>query len=223
MTQVKIEKSILQANEDIARELRSKFKDENITVINLISSPGAGKTTILEKTLPELSSKYKVAVIEGDVLTSRDAERIAKLQVPVVQIETKGACYLDAKMIKKALEELDLEGLDLLIIENVGNLVCPATFDLAEDAKVVILSVAEGSDKPAKYPTIFTRAKACLLNKIDLLPYSNFSLEDYYRDVKQINPKLQTFEVSAFTGEGLETFVEWLEGLVANGGQENRN
>lgn len=221
MTQIKVETNVLKANDEIARELKEKFVANNVKVINLISSPGAGKTTILEHTLPRLVGKYNVGVIEGDVLTTRDADRIAQLQVPVVQIETKGACHLDAKMIAKVVDQLDLAKLDLIIIENVGNLVCPATFELAEDAKVVILSIAEGSDKPAKYPTIFTRAGACVLNKMDLLPYSNFSLEGFYEDIRKINPGIKVFEVSAVTEQGLDSWVEWLEGMMGNGGSQD--
>lgn len=221
MTQIKVETNILQANDDVASLLRQQFQEKGIAVINLISSPGAGKTTLLEQCIPKLVKKYRVGVIEGDILTTRDADRIAKLNVPVVQIETKGACHLDANMIMKAVKQLDLDNLDLIIIENVGNLVCPATFELAEDAKVVVLSIAEGSDKPAKYPTIFTRAKACILNKMDLLPYSNFSLEDFYQDINRINPKIKVFEVSALKDTGLESWLQWLEGLMINGGQKN--
>lgn len=221
MTQIKVETNILQANDDVARRLKQQFQEKGIKVINLISSPGAGKTTLLEQCIPKLIKKYRVGVIEGDILTTRDANRIAKLNVPVVQIETKGACHLDANMIMKAIKQLDLDNLDLIIIENVGNLVCPATFELAEDAKVVVLSIAEGSDKPAKYPTIFTRAKACILNKMDLLPYSNFSLEDFYQDINRINPKMKVFEVSALKDTGLESWLQWLEGLMINGGQKN--
>jgi len=221
MTQVKVETNILKANDDVARQLKEQFRAKGITVINLISSPGAGKTTLLEHSIPVLLQKYRVGVIEGDVLTTRDADRIAKLNVPVVQIETKGACHLDANMVLKAVQQLDLDNLDLIIIENVGNLVCPATFELAEDAKVVVLSIAEGSDKPAKYPTIFTRAKACILNKMDLLPYSNFSLEDFYNDIRKINPKIKVFEVSVLQDKGLESWLEWLEGMMVNGGQKN--
>ncbi|MFZ7103631.1 MAG: hydrogenase nickel incorporation protein HypB [Peptococcaceae bacterium] len=221
MTQVKLETKVLKANDEIAAQLRVKFVENNVRVINLISSPGAGKTTLLEHSLPELLTKYKVGVIEGDVLTTRDADRIARLNVPVVQIETKGTCHLDAKMVLKAVDQLDLANLDLIMIENVGNLVCPATFELAEDAKVVILSIAEGSDKPAKYPTIFTRAKVCILNKMDLLPYSNFSLDLFYEDLKKINPKVQVFEVSAVKEQGLNVWIEWLEGMMVNGGQKD--
>ena len=221
MTQIKVETNILQANDDVARRLKQQFQEKGIKVINLISSPGAGKTTLLEQCIPKLIKKYRVGVIEGDILTTRDANRIAKLNVPVVQIETKGACHLDANMIMKAIKQLDLDNLDLIIIENVGNLVCPATFELSEDAKVVVLSIAEGSDKPAKYPTIFTRAKACILNKMDLLPYSNFSLEDFYQDINRINPKMKVFEVSALKDTGLESWLQWLEGLMINGGQKN--
>ena len=176
MTHIKMEINITKANEEIALNLKQLFQEKKIAVINLISSPGAGKTTLLEHCIPKLVEKYRVAVIEGDVLTTRDRDRIARLNIPVVQIETKGACHLDANMVMKAVRQLDLDNLDLIIIENVGNLVCPATFGLGEDAKVVVLSIAEGSDKPGKYPVVFTKAKACILNKIDLLPYSNFSL-----------------------------------------------
>jgi len=221
MTQIRVETNILQANDEVARQLKERFRAKGITVINLISSPGAGKTTLLEHSIPRLLEKYRVGVIEGDVLTTRDADRIAKLEVPVIQIETKGACHLDANMVLKAAKQMDLDNLDIIIIENVGNLVCPATFELAEDAKVVVLSIAEGSDKPAKYPTIFTRAKACILNKMDLLPYSNFSREDFYQDIKRINPQMKVFEVAALQETGLDSWLEWLEGMVVNGGQKN--
>lgn len=221
MTQIKLETGILKANDDVASQLKQLFQEKGIKVINLISSPGAGKTTLLEHSIPKLINKFRVGVIEGDVLTTRDADRIAKLNIPVVQIETKGACHLDANMVMKAVKQLDLDNLDLIIIENVGNLVCPAVFELAEDAKVVVLSVAEGSDKPAKYPTVFTRAKVCILNKMDLLPYSNFSLDDFYEDLKRINPRLKVFEVSAIKDTGLESWLEWLEGMMVNGGQKN--
>lgn len=221
MSRVNVEKKVLEANENLAQKLQDLFKKHNIKVINMISSPGAGKTSLLEYSLPILSKKYRVAVIEGDVLTSRDAERIAKLDIPVVQIETKGACHLDANMIAQALKQLNLEELDLLIIENVGNLVCPAAFELGEDSKVVVLSIAEGSDKPAKYPSIFTKAKVCVLNKIDLLPFSNFNLEIFYEDVKRVNPYLDVFEVSATKGEGMEKWINWLEGLINDGGPRN--
>ncbi|SMB92693.1 hydrogenase nickel incorporation protein HypB [Desulfonispora thiosulfatigenes DSM 11270] len=221
MSQIKVEQNLLKANDDIAQELRKKYQENGVKVINMISSPGAGKTTLLEHSLEKIASKYKVGVIEGDILTSRDAERIEKLNVPVVQIETKGACHLDARMINKALEQLKLEELDLIIIENVGNLVCPASFDLGEDAKVVVLSIAEGADKPAKYPSIFTKAKVCVLNKIDLLPYSNFSIDDFYADVKKVNPKIESFEIAATKDIGIDKWVDWLEGLIIDGGTIN--
>lgn len=221
MSQVKVEQNLLKANEDVAEELRKLFLEKNIKVINMISSPGAGKTTILEHSLEKIASKYNVAVIEGDILTTRDADRIAKLDVPVVQIETKGACHLDARMISKVLDQLDLDKLDLIIIENVGNLVCPASFDLGENAKVVVLSIAEGADKPAKYPSIFTKASACVLNKVDLLPYSNFSMDDFYDDLKKVNPKIEAFELAATKDIGIDQWVNWLEGLIKDGGQVN--
>ncbi|MCR4430250.1 MAG: hydrogenase nickel incorporation protein HypB [Tepidanaerobacteraceae bacterium] len=221
MIRVKLGKNVLEANDDMAGKLKEQYKKHNIKVINLIGSPGSGKTSILERTLPEISKKFNVAVIEGDILTSRDADRIKRLNVPAVQIQTGGSCHLDAGMVGRALGKVELSRLDLIIIENVGNLVCPACFDLGEDAKVVVASVAEGSDKPAKYPVIFNRAKVCILNKMDLLPYSNFSLDEFYKDIKHVNPGLRVFEVSSLKEQGLGGWLEWLEGLVADGGKEN--
>lgn len=221
MTRVSLEEKVLQANDNIAQNLRNMFTNNQVKAINLISSPGAGKTTLLEQSIEQLANQYGIGVIEGDVLTTRDAERIAKLNVPVVQIETKGTCHLDAQMIAKAISQIPIDKIDLLMIENVGNLVCPSSFDLGENAKVVVLSIAEGSDKPAKYPQIFTKATACVLNKIDLLPYSNFDIEAFYQDIKRINPKLKVFELSATKGIGIESWLNWLKGMISNGGQEN--
>ena len=209
---VKVVADILGANDRIAEENRELFKRHNIFVINIMSSPGAGKTTLLERTLAALKDKYSIAVIEGDVATTADAERIEKMGVPVVQINTGNMCRLDGNMIKNALDEFDLSKLDLLIVENVGNLVCPAEFNVGEDHKVVLLSVTEGDDKPSKYPLMFHVSSTLLINKTDLIPYTNFDIEKATRDSLSINPKLDIFPVSCRTGEGLDAWYSWLEG-----------
>ncbi|MDN5293899.1 MAG: hydrogenase nickel incorporation protein HypB [Eubacteriales bacterium] len=212
--QIKVVANVLKANRDVASENRALLKELGIKVVNLISSPGAGKTTLLERTIADLKEELPLAVIEGDLMTTRDGERIGRHGVPVVQINTGGGCHLDAAMVKKALEELPLKEIKLLIIENVGNLVCPSSFDLGEDEKVVIISVPEGDDKPAKYPVTFRRTRLCLLNKIDLLPYSNFNVDNFYRDVRALNPEMKVLQVSALTGEGMEAWYNYLRGLV---------
>ncbi|QGG48465.1 hydrogenase nickel incorporation protein HypB [Heliorestis convoluta] len=208
--QIHLNQKLLGANEKVASENRKRMEEKGVFLLNLMSSPGAGKTTVLEKTLPLFKERLAVAVIEGDIATLRDAERIAALKVPVVQINTHGACHLDATMIQSVLDQFDLDQLDLLIAENVGNLVCPAEFDLGEAAKVVLLSTTEGNDKIPKYPLMFREADGLLINKIDLLPFTDFSLEEVARDLKKINPLLPTFPVSARTGEGLEAWIDWL-------------
>lgn len=209
---VKVATSILGANDRIAEENSRIFRDNGVFVINIMSSPGAGKTTLLEKTLAALKGKYNIGVIEGDIATTADAERIEKTGVPVVQINTDGACHLDGSMIRGVLDEFDLVNLDLLIVENVGNLVCPAEFKVGEDMKVMLLSVAEGDDKPLKYPLMFHESSALVINKVDLLPYTDFNLEKAMRDSLSINPKLAVLPLSARTGEGIEGWYGWLEG-----------
>lgn len=208
---VKVAEDILGANDRLAGENRRTFKDSGVFVINVMSSPGAGKTTLLEKTLAALKDKYNIGVIEGDVATTADAERIEKLGVPVVQINTGSACHLDGSMIRGALDEFDLESLDMLIVENVGNLVCPAEFNLGEDHKVMLLSVAEGDDKPLKYPLMFRESSALVINKVDLIPYTNFDMDKAMRDSLSINPRLEVFPLSCRTGEGLDGWLGWLE------------
>lgn len=205
---VKLVSNILDANTAIAEELKKRFRQQGIKVLNLMSAPGAGKTTILEKTIEYLKGRVSLAVIEGDLCTTLDAERIAAQGVPVVQINTEGACHLDANMIARALDDLPLEGLDLLIIENVGNLVCPAEFDLGEDYKVMVISITEGNDKPSKYPLMFHESQVILVNKLDLLPYTDFDLERLRRDLAELNPDAQVFPVSARTGEGMAAWGE---------------
>ncbi|HYA11500.1 MAG TPA: hydrogenase nickel incorporation protein HypB [Thermodesulfovibrionales bacterium] len=211
---VKVVTHILEANDRIAAENRKLFQETGVYVINIMSAPGAGKTSLIERTIRELSGKLKIGVIEGDIAGTDDAKRIAKLGIPVVQINTGGACHLDANMINEVMADLPLKDLDLLIIENVGNLVCPAEFKVGENIKVMLLSIAEGDDKPLKYPLMFQESSALLLNKIDLLPYTNASIEKIKKNSLSLNPKLKIFEVSCKTGEGINKWVEWLQSLI---------
>ncbi len=210
---VKVVTRILEANDRIAEENRRRFQEAGVYVINLMGAPGAGKTTLLERTIEALKPLLRIGVIEGDIVGSDDAERISALNVPVVQINTGGACHLDANMISEVLSEFPLKELDLLIIENVGNLVCPAEFRVGEDLKMMVLSVAEGHDKPLKYPLMFRESSALVLNKIDLLPYMNTDMNKVRNDSLALNPKLKIFEVSCTTGAGIEAWAQWLNGL----------
>lgn len=203
-------KDILGQNDAIAAALREQLAAQGIFVLNLLGSPGSGKTTLLEKTITALNKKLRLAVIEGDLFTSKDADRIARHDVPVIQINTSGGCHLDAPMIEKALKELNTDALDLLIIENVGNLVCPAEFALGEDTKAVVLSVTEGNDKPLKYPLIFKESALTLLNKMDLVPYTDFNVAAATEDITTIHPGAAVLPVSARTGEGLAAWLDWL-------------
>lgn len=208
---VPVVRNILEANEAIAQENRRLFKEKAVFVINLMSSPGAGKTSLLEKTAETLNNKVPMAVIEGDIQSSVDAKRLAKKGVQAIQINTDGGCHLDANMIQTVLPHLDLDSLSLVLIENVGNLVCPAEFDVGENAKVMILSVAEGDDKPLKYPVMFRESAVLLVNKIDLLPYTNCKLSNIRKAVLKLNPRIKIFEVSCSTGEGLENWYQWVK------------
>jgi hydrogenase nickel incorporation protein HypB len=211
---VTVVKNVLDANERIAAENRRLFDEKKIYVINLMSSPGAGKTSLVEKTIMALKDRYRIAVIEGDIQDTYDADRVAALGIPAVQINTGGACHIDGNMIREALPALDLNRIDLLISENVGNLVCPAEFKIGENAKVMILSTPEGADKPAKYPLMFQESAVLIINKIDLAPYVDFDLEKARRDALALNRKLKIFEVSCKTGQGLENWVQWLAGEI---------
>jgi hydrogenase nickel incorporation protein HypB len=206
---VKVVTKILEANDRIALENRKLFDSAGVFVINLMSAPGAGKTSLLERTLGG-NSGLKIGVIEGDIAGSDDAERIGKFGSPVVQINTGGACHLDANMIREVMDDLSLAGLDVVVIENVGNLVCPAEFKVGEDMKVMLLSVTEGHDKPLKYPLMFQESSALILNKIDLVPYTDVDIEKIKRDSLSLNPRLKIFEVSCKTGEGVPEWIEWL-------------
>jgi hydrogenase nickel incorporation protein HypB len=209
--EIKVVRNILEANEVIASQSRKLFAEKGIYVLNLMGSPGAGKTTLLEKTIEYLKDKNHIAVIEGDVATSRDAERIAQHGIPALQINTGGACHLDGNMVHGVLDEFDLDRVDLLIVENVGNLVCPAEFNIGENDKVMILSVTEGDDKPKKYPLMFQVSTVLLLNKIDLLPYVDFDIERFQSDALKVNPKLKIMTLSCTTGEGFDDWLNWIE------------
>lgn len=215
---VSVVKDILEANDRIAQENRAIFDEKGLMVFNLMSSPGAGKTTLLEKTIGALHDSLKIGVIEGDIQSSYDAERIANIGIPVVQINTGGACHLDGNMIRDTFKEFDLDALDLLVVENVGNLVCPAEFKVGEDFKAMILSVTEGDDKPAKYPLMFRESRVLLINKIDLIPYLDISMNRIKEEALKINPHLIIFEISCKTGEGLDQWSAWLKETV-----EHRN
>ncbi|PTN39040.1 hydrogenase nickel incorporation protein HypB [Desulfonatronum sp. SC1] len=204
-------RNILDANNRLADQLRNVYAENNLLALNLMSSPGAGKTSLLERTLNDLRDELRMAVIEGDLQTDNDARRVAATGAQAVQINTEGGCHLDSSMILEALKQMDLAALDVLFIENVGNLVCPAEFDLGERAKVTLLSVTEGDDKPEKYPMMFAQSKVLLLNKIDLLPYVDFDLDRATRFARALNPEIVVFPVSCRTGEGLEPWYVWLK------------
>lgn len=215
---VDINRSLFAANDAMARSNREHFDDENIVVLNLISSPGSGKTTLLEHTIDRIGDEIKIGVIEGDIETERDAERIRAKGVPAIQLTTGGACHLDASMIHRGFHQLQKEpggdAIDLLVIENVGNLVCPATFDLGEHKRVVLVSVPEGPDKPAKYPKAFTSSQLFLITKTDLLPYFDFEVAEASKEALSLNPALQVMDFSSTTGEGFEAWLDYLRELV---------
>jgi hydrogenase nickel incorporation protein HypB len=206
---VKIVSRILEANDRIARENRKIFDDAGVFVINLMSAPGAGKTSLLERTFRDMTG-LRAGVIEGDIAGTDDAERMETFGIPVVQINTGGACHLDANMISEVLTELPLADLDLVFIENVGNLVCPAEFKVGEDIKIMLLSITEGHDKPLKYPLMFRESSALILNKMDLAPYTNVDISKIEKDALSLNPELTIFKVSCTTGDGIGDWIEWL-------------
>ncbi len=210
-TIIDVEQDVLQQNQLLAERNRGYFLGKNIFAINLVSSPGSGKTSLLEKTLADNKERMKFYVIEGDQQTMNDADRIDALKIPVIQINTGKACHLDSDMVSQAILKLNPESNSILMIENVGNLVCPSAFDLGENARVVIVSTTEGDDKPIKYPDMFAGSDVCIINKIDLLPYLNFDVEKAKEYARQVNPNLIFFEVSATTGEGMGDWYAWLE------------
>lgn len=213
---IKIEKKVLSENDKLATEIRAQLKEYKIPSLNFVSSPGSGKTSLLEKTLSALSNELTIGMVAGDVQTENDANRLIKAGGEYIKpIVTGGSCHLDAKMVSKVLPQIDLEKLDLFIIENVGNLVCPSSYDLGEDMKVVLISVPEGDDKPLKYPGMFRRSAVMIINKIDMLELCDFDMKTVKRNALQINGDLKIFEMSCRTGEGLNEWYSWLKELVA--------
>ena len=210
MERVPLETKVLSENDRIAAGLRARFGEHGILCLNLISSPGSGKTSLLEKTLESLSQTKRVFVLTGDIQTDNDARRLARFGYPVKQITTGGTCHLDARMIERGLEGWRLEDIDLLLIENVGNLVCPASYDLGEAAKIVVLSVTEGEDKPLKYPSIFFKSELLVLNKVDLLPYVPFDISAAEENARRIHPGMDIVRVSCTTGDGIQQWLAWL-------------
>jgi len=207
---LKIERKILEKNDEIAHSIRGLFKEHNIFTLNLVSSPGSGKTSIVEKTIKECKEKFRIAVIEGDIQTDLDARRIDASGIPVVQIITHGACHLEANLIRDSIKNINMKEVDLIIIENVGNLVCPSGYDLGEDHKVVIVSTTEGDDKPLKYPAMFRNSSVLIINKIDLLPHLHSSIEELEKNALAINPSLTIFKTSCVSGDGINEWCNWL-------------
>jgi hydrogenase nickel incorporation protein HypB len=211
MAQIQVEKKVLNENQIIAEELRRSFREHGIVCLNIISSPGSGKTTLLERTLEKLPKHTRVVVLTGDIQTENDAKRLARFGYPVKQITTGGTCHLDARMIQKHLAEWPLESFDLLLVENVGNLVCPSSYDLGEHAKIVLLSVTEGEDKPLKYPSIFVRSELMVLTKTDLLPYVPFDAAKAKENARAVHPGIDIVELSCLKGDGMGEWLRWLD------------
>ena len=212
--QIDMKQPILDKNDQLASELRARFAENKVFVLDLLASPGSGKTSTILATIDALRDEFNIAVIEGDIASNVDAEKIKAQGIAAVQINTGGACHLESAMVKRAVDVLDLERLDLIIVENVGNLVCPTDFDLGENAKVMILSVPEGDDKPLKYPLMFEVCQALIINKIDVLPYFDFDMDKVREFALKRNPELKIFPISAKTGEGVDAWCQWLENEV---------
>jgi hydrogenase nickel incorporation protein HypB len=216
MNRVPLERKVLSENDRLAAELRSQFAEHGVLCLNLISAPGSGKTALLERTLESFSKDERVAVLTGDIQTENDAARLRRFGFPVKQITTGGTCHLDARMIERHLVDWPLENIDLLLVENVGNLVCPSSYDLGEAAKIVVLSVTEGEDKPLKYPSIFFKSELLVLNKIDLLPYVPFNVEAAVENARKVHPQMEVVKVSCLKGNGLSEWLDWLARRRAN-------
>lgn len=211
---ITVERKVLAKNDAIASEIRAKFEENGVFAVNIVSSPGSGKTSLVEKIIEHFNGRMNISVIEGDVQTDLDAQRVSAYNVPVVQIITNGGCHLEANLVNDSLKTLDLVQTDLLIIENVGNLVCPAGYDLGEDMKIVVISVTEGDDKPLKYPKMFMNSKVLIINKTDLLPYVNCKIDELKKNALKINPELIVFETSCTTGAGITELCGYLESRI---------
>ena len=217
--EITVLKDIFESNVQVADDIKKLLQQKKIYLMDLMGSPGCGKTTFTDKIIESLKDKYRIAIIEGDISTAKDAEKLSIHNIPIVQIETSlfgGECHLESSWIKKSLEKFDLDNLDIVIIENVGNLVCPAEFELGDDERIVVLSVTEGEDKPVKYPLMFNTSQTLILSKIDLLPHLNYNLDLVKKNIKKVNPNIRVFQVSAATGEGIESFIEYLTGKIEN-------
>lgn len=214
MRNVEVITPILNANDLTARENQALLKEHHVLAVNVMASPGAGKTSLILNTARTLGGRVRVGVIEGDIASRVDADKVASADIPVIQINTGGACHLDALTVQKAIKALPLSDIDILFIENVGNLICPVEFQLGEEVRIVVASVPEGDDKPYKYPGIFTAVGAVVLNKIDLAPYVEFSIDSMRQGVTRLNPRARIFELSCRTGEGMAPWAEWLESLL---------
>ena len=218
MHQINVGEDLRDRNREIAAENREMLRKNGVFSVNIMSAPGAGKTSLLVKSIPLLKDRYSIGVIEGDLQTTRDAERVGALGIDVHQIQTGGVCHLDAAMVHSALHQLDLASLDILLIENVGNLVCPAEFDLGVDARVMLLSITEGDDKPKKYPLMFSESRLLILNKIDLIEMVDFDIARARREATDINPDIEIIELSCRTGSGIEAWTGWIEDLLLESG-----
>ncbi len=216
MKQILVKRDILKSNDDIARRNREMFREKGIFSINLLGSPGAGKTSVLEEMIKSLKAEVNMTVIEGDLYTTKDAERIENQGVQVIQVNTGGGCHLDASMIEEAMKHIEIKDMDFLIIENVGNLVCPASYDLSEDMKVTVLSITEGNDKPLKYPSMFQKSEVLIVNKIDLIEHTNFSMDELYKDIQSLNENITIFEISCRTGEGIDQLSMFFKERIKN-------
>ena len=216
MKRIIIEKDLLKNNNEMAKKNREFLQQNNIFTINLLGSPGAGKTSILEKIIDNIKINYNMAVIEGDLYTDKDAMRIEKHNIDVLQVNTGGACHLDASMIERSLSYIDTNKLDFLVIENIGNLVCPASYDLSEDIKVLVMSVTEGNDKPLKYPSIFQRSSVVILNKIDMIELTDFNKEEFYNDIYSINRNIKVFETSCRNTTGIKELTDYIINKIEN-------
>ncbi len=221
-THIDINESILKKNDSIAAELRERFAENHVYVLDLLASPGSGKTSTILATIDALRDEFNIAVIEGDIASSVDAEKIKAQGTAAVQINTGGACHLESAMIKRAVDVLDLDRLDLIIIENVGNLVCPTDFDLGENPKAMILSVPEGHDKPLKYPGVFQVSDAVILNKADTMPVFDFEEGEFTASVRQLNPQAPLFKISATKGDGVDAWAEWLTAQIREAQKASR-
>jgi hydrogenase nickel incorporation protein HypB len=212
--EIKVYRDLMGANAEWAGKTRALLAERGIAMVNIISSPGSGKTTLLEHTIPALAGRLRFAVLEGDLETTRDAERLDALNIPVCQLLTGGSCHLEAKLVHHALRDLPLDALDVVVVENVGNLVCPAEFDIGEGGKIAVLSVTEGEDKPLKYPLLFHEAVAAVITKTDLLPYVPFKLDACLQYLAQANAATPVFQVSSLTGAGMDAWLEWFVGFI---------